>query len=179
MARDSKTALVIVMSPITRDPRVRRQIDWLTDAGWIVDTVGPAGHHVDEVREHFGLRETRGWVRSPIGSAIIYGLLPHRMKFRVLIQNRIPTEAGKRISRGDYDLVLFNDHHFLPWVADNKTFTPSALALPLHLDIHEYVTPRVKRDSLWRKFAGPYYDWIRTFIGDPRFTSRSTVVPAI
>lgn len=179
MAREPQTALVIVMSPITRDPRVRRQIDWLTEDGWIVDTVGPAGQHVEEVREHFGLADAPGWVQTPFGSAIIYGLLPHRAKFRVLTRNRIPNEVSKRISRGYYDLVVFNDHHFLPWIADRKTYTSSALAQPIHLDIHEYVTPRVERDSLWRKFAGPYYDWIRTFIGDPRFATRSTVVPGI
>jgi glycosyltransferase involved in cell wall biosynthesis len=179
MTTDAKTALVIVMSAITSDPRVRRQIDWLTEAGWIVDTIGPGDHHVPEVRDHFALATPASWVTTPFGSAVIYGLLPHRAKFATLTGNRIPAEAANRVSSGDYHLVVFNDHHFMPWIDNAKVFTSAAREAHIHLDLHEYITPHVPRDSLWRLFAAPYFEWIRSFISHPAFTTRSTVVGAI
>ena len=179
MAQSNRRALIIVMSPITRDPRVLRQIEWLKSEGWTVDTVGPAGHHVPGVESHFGTGNPPRWTRSPFGSAVLYGLLPRNLKFRILLSNLIPGEVKGRISANKYELILFNDHHFLPWLRDKGVFTPEVVKQGIHLDIHEYVRPRVPRDSLWRIFAAPYYDWIRTFIGDPRLSTRSTVASGI
>jgi len=179
MAQSNRRALIIVMSPITRDPRVLRQIEWLKSEGWSVDTVGPAGHHVPGVESHFGIGDAPLWTRSPFGSAVIYGLLPHSLKFRILLGNLIPDEVKGRISANEYELILFNDHHFLPWLGDKRVFTPQVIRQGIHLDIHEYVRSRVPRDSLWRIFAAPYYDWIRTFIGDLRLSTRSTVASGI
>src|SRR5690606_7590402 len=91
-----RAALVIVMSQIARDPRVRRQIDWLVEAGWEVDTIG-LGEGADNVRDHFQLTPEAGWIGTKLGTAVIYGLLPHRRKFKVLTQNRIPAEAQRRV----------------------------------------------------------------------------------
>lgn len=179
MAHSNKRALIIVMSPITRDPRVLRQIEWLTSEGWSVDTVGPADQHAPGVDSHYGTAAPPRWTRSPLGSAVLYGAFPHAAKFNVLLGNRIPEAVKKKVAAQFYDLVLFNDHHFLPWLRDKRVFTPKVVTRGIHLDIHEYVRPRVPRDSLWRLFAAPYYDWIRTFIGDHRLSTRSTVASGI
>ncbi|MGV8972735.1 MAG: glycosyltransferase [Rhodoglobus sp.] len=179
MAHNSLRALIVVMSPITRDPRVLRQIEWLTSEGWTVDTVGPAGHHVPQVQNHYGVSEPPRWTRSRFGSAALYGLLPHSRKFAILLGDRIPEKVKRDIAGSAYDLILFNDHHFLPWLRESRVFTPEVIARGIHLDIHEYVRPRVPRDSLWRVFAAPYYDWIRTHIGDRRLGTRSTVASGI
>ncbi|MBH0008755.1 glycosyltransferase [Salinibacterium sp. SWN1162] len=154
-------------------------MDWLRGEHWEVDTVGPAGHHVPGVDTHYGLSDPPRWTRTTIGSMFIYTLLPHALKFSVLLERLIPREVSERIAAGEYDLILFNDHHFLPWVRNRKVFTPAVVERGIHLDIHEYVRPRVPRDSLWRVFAAPYYDWIRTHIGDRRFSTRSTVASGI
>lgn len=179
MAHSNRRALIIVMSPITRDPRVLRQIEWLRSESWSVDTVGPAGHHVPGVESHFGTGTPPQWTRSRLGSAFLYAALPHATKFNILLGNLIPSAVKEKIASNDYELVLFNDHHFLPWLRDKRVFTPAVIAQGIHLDIHEYVRPRVPRDSLWRVFAAPYYDWIRTFIGDSRLSTRSTVASGI
>ena len=179
MATESRTALVIVMSAVTTDPRVRRQIDWLTQAGWTVDSIGPGDHHVPEVRDHFALTDPARWTRTKIGSAVVYALLPMMTKFRVLLQNRIPSVVQRRVAHGHYDLVVFNDHHFLPWIADSRVFSDAALEGHIHLDLHEYVPAKSQRGGLWHLFAAPFFDWRRSFIGHPRFDTRSTVVRAI
>jgi glycosyltransferase involved in cell wall biosynthesis len=179
MATSNQRALIVVMSPITRDPRVLRQIEWLTGENWQVDTVGPAGQHARGATTHYGLESPPAWTLSRLGSAALYGLFPHAVKFRTVLENLIPAEVKKRISSNYYDVILFNDHHFLPWLANSSVFTPAVVSNGIHLDIHEYVRPRVPRDSLWRLFAAPYFDWIRTFIGDPRLKNRSTVATGI
>lgn len=170
-----KAALVIVMSDIARDPRVRRQIDWLTETGWEVDTIGLDDEATTNVREHFPMAAERTWTRTTFGTAVIYGLLPHRRKFKVLTQNRIPTEVQRRVRTGQYELIVFNDRHFVPWVADRRTFTRAAREGHIHLDLHEYFIPTYKRNNLWRMATSGYYTWSRRLFADPIFTSRSTV----
>src|SRR5664279_2060168 len=108
MPHNNKRVLIIVKSPITRDPRVRRQIQWLTDEGWIVDTVGPIGHHVPGVETHFGVSHAPAWTRSRHVAPLMYALIPHGLLFRFLFENRIPQTAKQRIADDHYDLVLFN-----------------------------------------------------------------------
>lgn len=170
----SKTALVIVMSEIPRDPRVRRQIDWLADAGWSVDTIG-LGDRAENVRDHFALTTEPAWLTSRFGTAVIYGLFSHRRKFKTLTQNQIPAEAQRRVKRGDYDLIIFNDRHFVPWVTDRATFAKAATSAHVHLDLHEYFVPQLAKNTLWQRVTAPYYAWSRHLFADPIFTTRSTV----
>lgn len=179
MAHSNKRVLIVVKSPITRDPRVRRQIQWLTDEGWQVDTVGPVGHHVPGVETHFGVSHAPAWTRSRQISPILYALVPHGFLFRYLLENRIPNAVKQRIPANHYDLVLFNDHHFLPWIRSRAVFTREVVERGIHLDMHEYVPPHAAHDSRWQVFAARYVGWVRSFIGDRRFSTRSTVASGI
>lgn len=169
-----KNALVIVMSHIATDPRVRRQIDWLTDTGWEVDTIG-LGDSTENVRDHFALTDEPRWIGTKFGTAFIYGLLSHRRKFKVLTQNRIPGEVQRQVREGHYQIIIFNDRHFVPWVADSATFTPQARTGHIHLDLHEYFVASLTKDNLWRRVTSAYYEWARGLFADPTFDTRSTV----
>lgn len=169
-----RRALVISLSVLESDPRVRRQIDWLTGAGWTVDTLGLGDHPAPEVRDHFPLTAQAGWVRSRPGSVLIYGLLPKRTAFRVLSEDRIPDEAKLRVRRGDYALVVFNDKDLIPWVLSGDTFHP-ATGTHLHLDLHEYHEPRIRASTPWTALTARYAAWVRSLIGHPAFATRSTV----
>src|SRR5690606_20601481 len=79
-----KRALVLVMSLAHNDPRVRRQLTWLTSDGWSVDTVGIGPVPSDEVSDHFAIGQQKAWVRSRWGVLITYLLLPKRVMFRRL-----------------------------------------------------------------------------------------------
>lgn len=179
MAHTAKRVLIIVKSPITRDPRVRRQIQWLTEEGCEVDTVGPVGHHVQGVRTHFGVEHAPAWTRSRYFSPVLHRFVPHGLLFWFLLEMRIPRRVKQRIRRGDYNLVIFNDHHFLPWIRKRSVFTRLAINQGIHLDLHEYVRAQAARTTWQERFAAPYSDWVRSFIGSPRFSSRSTVARGI
>lgn len=172
--RQTKSALVLVMSHIPRDPRVRRQIDWLTESGWEVDTIG-LGVGAENVRDHFAMATEPSWLTSKFGTAAVYFLLSHRRKFKVLTQNQIPAEAQRRIRSGEYDLMIFNDRHFVPWIADKNTFTSEARRAHIHLDLHEYFVATLARTTLWQRATRGYYAWGRRLFADSIFTTRSTV----
>ena len=179
MSQKNKRVLIVVKSPITRDPRVRRQIEWMIQDGWSVDTVGPVGHHVPGVETHFGVSHAPAWTRSRHIAPLLYALVPHGLLFRFLLENRIPQTVKQRIAGDHYDLILFNDHHFLPWIRTRAVFTTDVVRRGIHLDMHEYVAPTVPSGSWVRSLAVRYNDWVRSFIGDPRFASRSVVASGI
>lgn len=172
---DTKLALVAVESRIERDPRVSRQIDWLTQDGWRVDSLGLGDSSALGVRDHFPIADVAPWKLTKFGTAVIYGLLSHRKKFEVLTLARFPAEVRSRVRNGDYDLIILNDRHFVPWIAERRDFTSAALSGHVHLDLHEYFIPKLKRDSLWRIATASYYEWCRRLFAHRAFTSRSTV----
>lgn len=166
------------MSQIERDPRVRRQVEWLTTAGWTVDTVAPSEVRLPGVRDHFTVAPPPPPRFGRPGTLAFWTTLPHRAKFERLVLDRIPREVRRRVDGDEYGLVYFNDHHFLPWV-EHDAFRSSTGRVHVHLDIHEYIALRARRDTLYRRLTGSYRDWMRAFIGHPRFDTRSTVVRGI
>jgi len=169
------TALVLSFSDIASDPRVRREIDWLTSDGWTVDTLGLGGHPTDAVRDHFALSAPARVLRGRLGTLLVHTLLPHRQRFRVLMRRRVPAVAIERIRRGDYDLVVFNELEFAPWAEDRRDFTAAAMRGRRHLDLHEYHNPDLRRRNLGGRITGPHYRWTRRRIGSAAFTSRTVV----
>jgi len=158
---------------------VRRQIDWLTAAGWTVDTVGVGDGQVRGVRRHYPIHPPRRWTLTPFGTVALYLLSSRAMRFRRLVTDGIDRALHEDIRRGVYDLFVFNDHHLMPWVKDRRVFTAAALAARIHADVHEYFPPRYSRRTWWARITGPHHDWVRSLIGDPMFTTRSVVVDEI
>ncbi|MDP3951063.1 hypothetical protein [Microbacterium sp.] len=171
----AQTALVLSYSDIASDPRVRREIDWLASDGWTVDTIGLGEHPTVSVRDHFPLAEAGVVARSRIGTLLAHTFLPHRIRFRALVSRRIPKEVVSRVRAGDYDLVVFNEPEFAPWAEDPRDFTRGAKRARLHLDLHEYHNPDIRRRTLGGRITGPHYRWTRRHIGSPVFTSRTVV----
>lgn len=154
---------------------MRRQVDWLHSDGWQVDTLGLGAHPSADVRDHFELHPPKKWTLTKWGTALTRLLIPHRQTFRLITLHRIPESLRSRIRRGRYDLVLFNETEFNPWLAVPKDFTRQALQAHIHLDLHEYHNPTHRRKTLGGKIESRYYRWIRAFIGSKSFDSRTVV----
>lgn len=172
---NGRVALVLSYSDIASDPRVRREIDWLTGDGWTVDTLGLGGPPSKQVRDHFALTAPVRWTAGRVGTIVTHFLMPARSRFRLLVTRRIPRALRDRVRAGHYDLVVFNEYEFAPWVADPRDFTPAARRGRRHLDLHEYRDPDVRRRNLGGRLTGPHYRWVRRHIGSAGFTSRSVV----
>lgn len=175
----NRHALILVRSNIMSDARVRRQIEWLDDAGWVVDTVGVGDTQPPRVRHHYSLGAPARWSVGPVGTIVLHLLTGRVHRFRRLVTDGIDRRLHSAIREGEYQLVVFNDHHLLPWAKDRSVFTPAALAARIHADIHEYFIPRYPRKSLWSRMTGRHHDWVRSLIGDPVFATRSVVVDEI
>jgi glycosyltransferase involved in cell wall biosynthesis len=173
--QEPRTALVLSYSTISSDPRVRRQVDWLTNSGWVVDTLGLGDHPTEDVREHFVIAEPKRWTRGKLGTLVSHVVLRGRTRFRVLLSGRIPARLRRSVREGAYDLIVFNEYEFAPWVEDRRDFPESALRGRLHLDLHEYRNPSVRRRTLGGRLTGAHYRWVRAHLGSARFTSRTVV----
>ncbi|MBM7504163.1 glycosyltransferase [Agromyces aurantiacus] len=171
----SRAALVLSYSEIATDPRVRRQVDWLTGSGWEVDTVGLGDRPTSSVGRHYPLGAPSRWSTTRVGVLAAQLVLPHRIGFRRQLVDRIPAEAKERLRVGHYELVVFNETEFGPMVGDPTVFTPHARSAHLHLDLHEYHNPRLRRQTLGGRLTSGHYRWIRKHIGDPAFRTRSVV----
>lgn len=168
-------ALLFSYSDISTDPRVRRQVDWLTHDGWVVDTVGFGPHPTSDVRDHFPLAAPSRWATSKLGIVVATVALSHRRLFRAQVTGRIAGSVLQRLRSGMYDLVVFNETEFTPLIDDPRDFTPAARNAHVHVDLHEFHDPVRRRRTLGARLTSRHYRWVRNHIGDRRVDSRTVV----
>lgn len=168
-----KTALLAVQTDVTHDPRVRRQVDWLISDGWTVDTLGYGEHPAPEVRRHFPVAQPHGWQKSYAGAALAHLFVPFGRRFKLLTQSRFPAEVSRRVAAGEYDLVVLNDYHFIPWLNDRATFPRDRKVAHVHIDLHEYFPRDLPKIVTGWQLMRPYHRWVRRFIADPLVDTRS------
>jgi glycosyltransferase involved in cell wall biosynthesis len=173
-----RTALIVSHSVLVSDPRIRRQIDWLTGDGWTVDTLGFGDVPDSKVRAHHVIGTPPVLLRNAPAKALVHLLLPPATQFRLLGESRIPRGLRRQARAGAYDLVVINELEFAPWVRDSAIF--GAGGTRAHLDLHEYHPASAHpNDSLARRITARRSRWTRGLIAHPAFTSRSTVASGI
>lgn len=173
----SRRALVASMSPLATDPRILREIDWLSIDGWTVDTLGMGRIPDERVAEHFATGDAPRWTDSRIAKGVIHAFLPYRARFRILMRSRISDALSATTDR--YDLIVVNDVDFVPWIVEEG---PGLLAPGgrIHLDLHEWhpAEPGAPADFTAWLIRG-YEAWKTDQLASPVFTSRSTVAPGL
>jgi hypothetical protein len=172
----SEYALIAVATEVAKDPRVLRQIDWLTTAGWTVETLGEGGAPAGSAR-HWQLLPRRRWASGKWGRALMHAVLPDRAKFSVMINQRVPAGLRDALRQRRYGLIVLNDIDFAPWVADPGY--AGHPAVHTHLDVHEFFPPHLPPGSRLRIRVDSHHVWLRSFIPHPGFASRTTVAGAI
>jgi len=162
-----KSALVICYSGVGSDARVTKQIRWLEAAGYNVDVLSRGPEHPDASGEFFTIREVEARLIR-----IAYAFLPSRLRFNLTVGRYVPQD---RLGGREYDLIVVNDHHLLPWVVK---FLPSVARGPVVLDLHELYENN--GTGLVYKLLVAHYDkWLLSFIANPVFTSHLTVAEGI
>ncbi|TAM71930.1 MAG: glycosyltransferase [Microbacteriaceae bacterium] len=177
-----KRALVACYSNLEFDPRVTREIDWLTSDGWLVDTLGFGAKPTAATSRHFALRPQPRIVRSSIAKGVVHLTLPHPMRFRLLVESQIPAALEREKPEDGYDFILVNDIDLLPWIVRHgRKLTSNTPDSRIHLDVHEFhlwaAEPGMSALQKWA--LSRYHAWIRSHIGSPIFRSRSTVADGI
>jgi glycosyltransferase involved in cell wall biosynthesis len=177
----TKTALVVVQSLVARDPRVIRQIDWLTSSGWEVDSLGLGPVPSSAVATHFEMAPLPSWNGFKLLKlAAIHAFLPFRSRFVKLRQSLFPSEVSQKVASGYYDLIIFNDIHLLPWMSDPQTFPPLKNVAQIHIDIHEWFPAEISRATTRAGFLMQgYHTWMRNHIAHPLVNTRSLAADAV
>ena len=154
-------------SPVGSDARVSNQIRWLESAGYRVDVLSRGPEHPDASGRGFRIGYPALWVRLAT-----YLLLTPKGRFRGMVANRLPLAE---LSREKYELVIVNDHHLVPWLAQG---VPEFANGPMVLDLHELYAGN-GTGFLYRLLHARYDDWLLTFIAAPVFTKWLTVADGI
>ena len=165
-------ALIASDSTIARDPRVLKQLRWLAELGWHVDTLGRGPKSAEAFGEHYTM-PTR-----PLAARLFaHFLLPNRQRHTVLVDSTIPAELRSPPAQSGYDLVIVNEIELLPWFVRTHSLLVAASG-HAHLDLHEY-SPSQQTGFLYRLVFRRYRNWLIAFIPSPVFASRSVVAEGI
>ena len=161
--------LVLSFSYTAKDPRVLRQIDWLTKAGSKVSTIGIGPFYSPQCNEHFSIKIPPIWLR-----VISYLFFRGYSRFFVLVSlfnNQIKHFLKQSQA---FDLVIFNDIELSPWA---NLFSNSPKT-HLHLDLHEYFLDQ-GIGVYWKILFSRYSNWLLTKARSVNWTTISTVAPSI
>lgn len=174
MTAPARRVLVASDSHLARDPRVLKQIRWLHDGDWTVDTLGRGERPPGVTGEHFTLTP------RPFAVRLLASLLPSKsMRYRLVVQSSIPAHLRSTRALSDYDLAVINEVELLPWFTRTwQSSAPHDRSRRAHLDLHEYSFSQrsgLVHAVLFRR----YREWLAGFVSSELFTSRSTVSPGL
>lgn len=173
--RTPPTVLVMCLSQLDSDPRVLKQIEWLSKAGWRVDTLGMGGRPSASVRNHFEISPKT--LFRKFSSAFIL-LMPFGVfSFKKFSASTIPTRLFRRLGKEKYTNIVVNDIDLLG-LATSISEEQSKLNnnLRLHLDLHEFHTwTSNSHYPILSKKLENYHSWLCSLISSKAITSISTV----
>lgn len=162
--------LDISYSPVASDPRVLRQIDWLQEAGRIVDVAG-LGEKPNSLKgEYYQIGVPNLAIRL-----CLYVFATKSYRHKTLIISQIPETLRARVHQGYYDAIHLNDLEFVPVVnAIQHTKNEHSTKTHFSIDLHEYF-PGVKGGIFWTFFVKSFNKWLFRQLIDTNFDGYSTV----
>ena len=171
---DSRRALILSLSPVFDDPRIRRQAVTLESQGWSVDLAGYEGRSTGSANWNLiPLDRSRIRVRGKHKCLMPLSLLWSR--FAETYYWQIPSNRYilERLNRGTWNLIIANDYPTVPVAAAIANANAAAYVV----DCHEYARAQVSIDGVqqrlrWILFHRAYVDAInRRFLPGARAVS--------
>lgn len=145
-----KRALILTYKTVFNTPRVLKEISWLTEEGWIVDTLGIGGTSASN-GEHFSMELPKALTRY-------YSYLFRRResRFEALVGERIPSSLSAKLK--SYDLLIVHDLTLLPWRPLHATIGQSD-GPAVWIDLHENHVDSLSRNLLEKVAFERYRKW--------------------
>ena len=145
-----KRALILTYKTVFNTPRVLKEISWLTEEGWIVDTLG-IGRTSASNGEHFSIELPKTLTRY-------FSYLFHRTesRFAALVGDRIPSSLSAKLK--SYDLLIVHDLTLLPWSPLQATISQSD-GPAVWIDLHENHVDSLSRNLLEKVAFERYRKW--------------------
>jgi len=162
--------LDVSYSPVSRDPRVLRQIDWIQNSGSTVDVVGLGSKPNSLDGEFFEIG-----VPSIFKRISLYLLTTNSYRYRKLILDQLPPLLKTKVTAGHYDIIHLNDLEFVPWIKQVQISVDSTCSsFRSAIDLHEYF-PGVKGGIIWKIFIKRFSQWLFRELLETNFDCYSTV----
>lgn len=165
MNTEIKRALILSYSPVARDPRVLRQIKWLTDEGFQIDLVGLGSFESYPECNFFQISTPPLFARL-----ITYAFKSSQKRFEILIRDAFPEHPQRELESDSYQVVILNDLDFVPLNLGLRTQTPTRI----HLDLHEFF-PGIRGSITWYLLHRRYLIWQLRTLQNTLFDSYTTV----
>jgi len=145
-----KRALILTYKTVFNTPRVLKEISWLTDLGWTVDTLGLGGIQASN-GNHFPMQ-----LPGPILRYFAYLFLGNRRRFGKLVESRIPRRLDEQLA--NYDLLIIHDLTLLPWkpLRDAVSLKDGPT---IWIDLHENHVDSLSRNLLEKVAFERYRRW--------------------
>jgi hypothetical protein len=131
-------------------PRVLKEILWLTDGGWSVDTLG-LGADSTANGKHISVRFPRAIERY-----LIYFVRSKNLRFWLLYERYLPRNFRKFLN--DYDLVVIHEPTYMP-SKDLQDFIKARKGSGVHIDLHEDHINGLSRNLLETFAFESYWKW--------------------
>jgi glycosyltransferase involved in cell wall biosynthesis len=142
--------LIIAHKVIASAPRVLKEILWLTEKGWLVDTLG-LGDDSPATGKHIPVRFPRAFERY-----LIYFVRSKRLRFWLLYERFLPQNFRNVLD--EYDLVVIHEPTYLP-SPDIQEFINARRGAGVHVDLHEDHVHSLSRNFLERFAFENYRLW--------------------
>jgi hypothetical protein len=146
----TKRALIVAHKFLASAPRPLKEIAWLQEQSWTVDTVGiGAAPPVNGIHHE---------VRLPsFFTRVLYYLVPNmRIRFEKLYGNYFPKPLSAEFS--SYDLIIIHDPTFLPLPQIRNEVSRRA-GKGVIIDLHENHVDSLSRTKLEELAFGKYRKW--------------------
>jgi len=147
---DKKRALIIAHKHMATAPRVLKEILWLTEAGWSVDTLG-LGESSTASGKHIPVRFPRAIERY-----FIYFIRSKNLRFWLLYERFLPKNF--RESLNEYDVVVIHEPTYMP-SKDLQDFIKARKGSGVHIDLHEDHVNGLSRNFLEKFAFESYWKW--------------------
>jgi len=147
---DKKRALIIAHKHMATAPRVLKEILWLAEAGWSVDTLG-LGADSTANGIHMPVRFPRAIERY-----LIYFVRSKTLRFWLLYERFLPRNFRESLS--EYDLLVIHEPTYMP-SKDLQDFIEARRGSGVHIDLHEDHINGLSRNFLEKFAFESYREW--------------------
>ena len=148
-------ALVLSYSPVERDPRVLRQMKWLsqnTENKLEISAFGIGNFDSFPFGTYTPIE-----VRAAPIRLMSYMLLPHTERQKLALSTFLKSDEIEKIKSGVYRIIILND---LDFVGLDVLFDSARESkTPIFIDLHEYFYD-LGGSFLFRLLNGRYYNWL-------------------
>lgn len=165
--KHGKRALILTYKTVFNTPRVLKEISWLTEEGWIIDTLGLGEISASNGR-HFCIDLPGALTRY-----FSYLFLSSEKRFSRLVGSRIPENLASSLS--DYDLLIVHDLTLLPWV-DLRGEIARPDGPSVWIDLHENHVDSLSRTFLEKVAFENYRKWELSFLKEMALTRSTRIV---